>query len=134
MSDLQDHTKDELAAAAAVEGVEVKSKDTKAEIIEKLEHAHEHAAPGATHAHPGNHGQFIIGTQQRRSDEDAILGSFVDVVDGEHQGRFGHFFDVVESDSNGFPVTALVRTRDSRSDVLSLPYESLRPSERAGGR
>lgn len=124
-----EHTKAELEAAAAVEGVEVKSKDTKAEIAEKLA---SQGPPAATHAHPGNQGTFVVGNQQRRSDDDAILNSFVDVVSGEHQGRYGVFFDVAESESNGFPKVALVRSRDAENEVLSVPYESLRPSERRG--
>jgi hypothetical protein len=127
-----EHSKTELAAAAAVEGVDVKSKDTKADIAGKL--VNSDAPPTATSARPGNQGTYVVGNQQKRSDDDAVLGSFVDVVDGEHQGRFGHFFDVADSEQGGFPKTVLVRTRDEFNEVLRVLYKHLRPSRRAGGR
>ena len=127
-----DHTKAQLEAAAAVEGVEVGSKDTKAVIAEKL--AHSSDAPGLTHAHPGNHGVFIVGNVRRRDDQDALLNSFVDVVSGEHQGRYGHLFDVVDSEKDGVPRTVHVRSRDANNEVLTVAYKDVRPSERRGGR
>lgn len=126
-----EHTKAELEAAAAVEGVEVKSKDTKADIAAKLA---ESAVSVSLHARPGSQGQFIHNNVLRRSDNDAVLGSWVDVVAGEHAGRYGAFYAVSQSDEKGFPTTAMVRTRDADNLLLEVPYESLRPSERAGGR
>lgn len=127
-----EHSKTELAAAAAVEGVEVKSKDTKADIAGKLASAGD--APGLTRATPGHPGPMIVGTVRQRSDEDALLGHWVDVVSGEYQGKFGQFFDVAESDKDGIPKTALVRTRDAQAEVIRVAYGDLRPSERTGGR
>lgn len=60
----------------------------------------------------------------RRRDEDAVLGHFVNVVSGEHKGRYGVFIDV-ESDGE----TAIVRTRDAENDTFSVPISDLRPAE-----
>lgn len=71
-----------------------------------------------------------------RSDEDAVQGQFVDVVDGEHKGRRGAFLSVVEHDleGDGFPKSILVRTRDELNELLTVAYEHVRPSKYTGGR
>lgn len=70
----------------------------------------------------------------RRTDQDALLGSWVDVVDGEHRGKFGHYRQTLEWNKDEFPKTALVQTRDANAELIEVPYESLRQSERHGGR
>lgn len=69
-----------------------------------------------------------------RRDVDGIAGQFVDVVDGEHRGRFGHYVNTVSRDEDGVPETILIRTRDARNELLEVAYSEVRPSERAGGR
>lgn len=72
---------------------------------------------------------------QRRSDEDALLGSWVDVVGGEYQGRFGAFVSTVEHDAQtGYPLLVLVRTRDADNLLIEVAYQDIRPSARNGGR
>lgn len=72
--------------------------------------------------------------RNRRNDDDAILHSFVDVVDGDHKGRMGAFERVLEYGENGWPTKALVRTRDEFNELLAVAYDHLRPSRARGGR
>lgn len=60
----------------------------------------------------------------RRRDEDAILGHFVNVVSGEHEGRYGVFIDVAPDGE-----TAIVRSRDADNDVFSTAISDLRPAK-----
>lgn len=60
----------------------------------------------------------------RRRDEDAILGHFVNVVSGEHEGRYGVFVDVAADGE-----TAIVRSRDADNDVFSTAISDLRPAK-----
>ncbi len=69
-----------------------------------------------------------------RDDSDASVGHFVDVVEGEHKGRYGVLIDFADYDrKTGFPNKAIVRTRDKDTARIVVDYESLRPAE-AGGR
>lgn len=70
----------------------------------------------------------------RRSDDDGLEGGFVDVVDGEHEGRFGSFFRVLQHAADGYPKLILVKTRDAENELLSVAYAHVRPSKRGGGR
>lgn len=72
--------------------------------------------------------------RNKRSDDDAILHSFVNVVDGDHQGRMGAFERVLEYGEDGWPKRALVRTRDEFNELLSVAYDHLRPAGTHGGR
>lgn len=58
-----------------------------------------------------------------REDDAAVLGQFVDVVKGEHGGRYGVFVELAQDGK-----TAVVRTRDSASERLLCPVSSLRPA------
>lgn len=144
-----DFKKDELQAAAAVQGVEVPSGAKKADIAEAIVNQ----TPGAVAERPvvavpsdGNPGmphltsdqpavQFVTPDgRNRRTDEDAKVGGFVDVVDGEHKGRWGAFLRIVKHGADGWPEQALVRTRDEFNEDLVVPYEHLRDSVSKGGR
>jgi hypothetical protein len=111
------YKKDELVAAADVQGVEV----AKGDIAAKLS-----TAPGVA--------AVTVDNRTRRSDDDALLGGWVDVVSGEHQGRFGSYRDTAQVCSDGYPKTIWVRTRDADNLLLEVAYEDVRPAERTGGR
>lgn len=106
--------KDELKTAAAVQGVEVASGDTKADIAEKLVAAQPVVQP------------VQVDGRNRKSDEDGLEGHFVNVVDGEHKGRLGAFVSVVEREADGYPKQILVRTRDEYNQLLSVAYKHVR--------
>lgn len=58
-----------------------------------------------------------------RGDAAPVLGHFVEVVEGEHKGRYGTFWSLGPAQKE-----AVVRTRDKRTDLLSVPVEYLRPA------
>jgi hypothetical protein len=58
-----------------------------------------------------------------RGDEEPVLGHFVEVTSGKHQGRYGVFTEVADDGK-----TAVVRTRDSATERLAVPLSNLRPS------
>lgn len=64
------------------------------------------------------------GINDTRGANDPVLGHFVEVVEGEHKGRYGTFWNL---DDNG--VDAVVRTRDSFTDLLPVPISALRPAQ-----
>lgn len=70
----------------------------------------------------------------RRSGDDALFGSFVDVVAGEHEGRRGHYFQDVSHGEDGYPDRVLVRTRDADNLTLEVGYDEVRPTDYLGGR
>lgn len=71
----------------------------------------------------------VIDNSTRRNDDDAVQGSFVDVVAGEHEGRRGSFEHVVTyNDKDGYPETVLIRSRDQRSEPLVVNYKDVRPA------
>lgn len=116
-----EHTKDELVAAAKVEGVDVKSRDTKQVVAEKVAKA--------------THGPKVtVSNFNRRSGDDAILGHFVDVVGGEHQGRRGHYFADVSHGTDGYPERVHVQSRDADNLTLEVNYADIRPTDYHGGR
>ena len=60
----------------------------------------------------------------RREDDAPVLGHFVDVVSGEHEGRYG-VFETLNHDEK----TAVVRSRDAESERLVVKLSDLRPAE-----
>jgi hypothetical protein len=118
-----DFKKDELQTAAAVQGVEVPSGATKADIAEAL--VDQSTPPAAA---------VVVDNHTARSDDDAHLGSWVDVVSGEYTGRFGAYVSTVSSDSTGYPEQVIIRTRDADNLLLEVAYSDLRPSDSNGGR
>ena len=56
-------------------------------------------------------------------DSEAKVGGFVDVVDGEHQGRYGVLIEAPDKDH------CIVRTRDAATERLVVSYDQLRPAE-----
>ena len=72
--------------------------------------------------------------RSRRSDDDALEGGPVDIVDGEHAGKYGAFVRVLQHAADGYPKQILVRTRDAENELLSIAYDHVRPSKRTGGR
>jgi hypothetical protein len=115
------YKKDELVAAADMQGVEVEKGDTKADIAKKLS-----TAPGVA--------PVIVSNFTRRGDNDALLGGWVDIVSGPYQGRFGSYRDTAQVGSDGYPSEIYVRTRDQHNELLVVAYSDVRPSERTGGR
>ncbi len=67
----------------------------------------------------------------RRSDDDALEGSFVRVIAGEHAGTVGAYLSTLEHDATtGYPTLVLVRNRDHAGDVdlFAVPYTDVRPA------
>lgn len=62
-----------------------------------------------------------------RADGDPILGQFVEVTKGKHEGTYGVFLEL-EGDN-----TAVIRARDEIGQRLTVPLTSLKAS-RAGKR
>lgn len=114
------HTKDELVTAAKVEGVDVKSRDTKAEVAAKLGDARDD--------------KVLVDNFTRRSGDDALFGHFVDVIAGDHAGRRGHYFEDVSHGTDGYPLRVLVRSRDEHNEMLEVDYKDVRPTDYMGGR
>ena len=107
-----------------VPGAEGAAEDTP-EVTEGPEEARE-----ARTVHP----PVTVDNRTRRSDEDALLGSWVDVVSGQHAGRFGSYRETLTSGDDGYPSRILIRTRDAANELLEVDYSAVRPSERTGGR
>ena len=66
----------------------------------------------------------------RRSDQDAPMNSFVDVVSGTYAGRYGVLERAAtyNTGTDGYPNTVIVRSRDARNELLVCNYTDLRPS------
>lgn len=118
----QDFKKDELQTAAAVQGVDVPSSATKADIAQAIV---EQAPPAQA---------VVVDNHTARSDDDALHGGWVDVVSGEHAGRFAAYVSTVSNDSTGYPERIIVRTRDADNLLLEVNYSDVRPSVSNGGR
>lgn len=65
----------------------------------------------------------VVDQRGRRSDLDALEGHFARMVDG----RLVVIEKVAARDSSGYPVTVVVRTRDARNEVLTVPWTTLEP-------
>lgn len=77
----------------------------------------------------------VLNQFTRRSGDEPLLGSWVDIVAGPEQHRFGHYFEDVSNDpKTGYPDRVHVRVRDATNDVVEVGLEDIRPSERNGGR
>lgn len=121
-----DFKKAELQTAADVVGADVPSGATKADIADAIV-----AAQPTPAAAPVT----MVSTAHRRSDEDALFGSWVDVVAGEYSGRFGAFVATVSHDTvTGYPDVVVIRTRDADNLLVEVNYADVRPSDRNGGR
>lgn len=71
----------------------------------------------------------------RRSDEDALEGSQVTVISGEHAGQNAAFRQVVESDpQTGYPRLVLVRFQSANytHEYATVPYADVRPAQHPG--
>jgi hypothetical protein len=64
------------------------------------------------------------GINDVREDGAAVLGHFVEVVDGKHKGRYG-VFEEVSTSGRG----AIVRTRDNDSARITCDISDLVPAE-----
>ena len=64
-----------------------------------------------------------------RSDDDALLGHFVEVTGGKHSGRYGVLESAINPGSDGFPTDASVRTRDASVELLNVKYSDLKRAE-----
>ena len=114
--------KDELATAAAVVGADVSSSATKQDIAEAIV-AQTQPAPVAR--------AVIVDNFTRRNDDDAILGSFVDVVDGPYKGRYAAYLDdLTNNPETGYPQKVLLRTRDADHMLIDVNYSDIRPTAR----
>lgn len=90
---------------------------------------------------PGVQGGFVD-NMSRRSDHDALEGHFVSIdlnhsdIDDELResgGDYGVYLEPGDRDpKTGYPLTAVVRLRDSSNALVRVPYEALRPA--VGGR
>jgi hypothetical protein len=112
------YKKSELKAAAEVHGVDVPSGATKTDIAEAIVQSGP-ARPPVT-----------VDNRTSRGDDDALEGSFVKVVDGEHTGQVGVFTQVLRYGQDGYPELVLVRFRDATytHDVDAILYKDLRPA------
>jgi hypothetical protein len=118
--------KDELATAADVVGADVPSGATKQDLAEAIV---EQTAPAPV-VQP-----VVVDNFTRRDDNDALLGGWVDVVAGDHQGRRGWYMaDLTNDPETGYPSTVLVRTRDADSIDVDVNYADIRPTAYTGGR
>jgi len=111
-----DLKKPELQALAEVQGVDIPSGATKATIAEAI-------VAQSTPSLP-----VIVDGRTKRSDDDALEGGWVRVVDGEHAGRRGALLHVEERGADGYPTRCIIRTRDAMNQLLSVAYEHLRPT------
>lgn len=117
--------KDDLVTAAAVVGADVPSSATKQTIAEAIIQQ-----ATSTVATP-----VKVDNLTRRSDDDAMLGTFVDVINGPYAGRWGAYLDDLTNDpETGYPSVVLVRTRDADMLLIDVNYADIRPSVRTGGR
>lgn len=62
-----------------------------------------------------------LGLYDVRGDDEAVEGHFVDVVSGDHEGKYGVFL-YAEGD------TAVVKARDDLSDTFTTKITDLRPA------
>ena len=64
-----------------------------------------------------------------RSDSDARVGAFVNVVKGKHKGRYGVLETVVTLGKDGYPDAVIVVSRDEHADRIVASYDDLVPAE-----
>lgn len=117
-----DFKKDELQTAATVTGVDVPASATKADLAEAIVSQQAPAQP------------VVVDNLTKRSDDDTLLGGWLDIVSGEYSGRFGTYVATVSHDGSGYPEQIVVRTRDADNLLVEVAYSDTRPSPRNGGR
>lgn len=68
--------------------------------------------------------------------EPALIGHFVDVIEGEHKGQRAAFVKAELLDKDDKPVRVLLRFRDHNYDheFAVVPYESIALTQYKGGR
>jgi len=65
----------------------------------------------------------------------AVLGSFVQILEGDYAGHFAAYLGNVEVDKEtGEPTIIQVRTRDADNMILNLPYDEVTSTTYSGGR
>ena len=67
-------------------------------------------------------------SNDRRADDQAIIGHFVEVTGGKEKGAYGVAIEVTDADKNGEPELVVVRTRDNDSRRIEVKYEDLVPA------
>lgn len=61
------------------------------------------------------------------ADVNPRLGGFVDVVDGEHAGRYGVYEETIaHNEKTGLPSVLRVRTRDANNELLIVDAADVR--------
>ena len=70
---------------------------------------------------PKKPGRFINDT---RGPSAPVLGHFVDVVGGEHEGRYGTFWNISDDEK-----WAVVRTRDNDTDLINVKVTDLQRAD-----
>lgn len=124
-----DNKKADLATTAEVLGADVPSGATKADIAEAIVSTTQTSASAPAAAVTVDNPTSVL------ADTDALSGSWVDVVSGEYQGRFGAYVAPVDRDATtGVPSRVIVRTRDADNLLIEVEYKDVAPSERTGGR
>lgn len=79
-------------------------------------------APETRRVDPPETSLPVRGLNDTRGPNAPVEGHFVDVVEGEHKGRYGTWVST-EGDF------AVVRTRDAYTDLFTVPISALRPAE-----
>jgi hypothetical protein len=66
------------------------------------------------------------GLNDRRADDEPVVGHFVEVTDGEHKGLFGTFTELAETEDT--EPQAVVVPRDNPLSRVTVPYADITPS------
>jgi len=61
-----------------------------------------------------------------------MYGHFCTVSDGEHEGVYGVFVDIISVDDQGYPELVQVRPRGNPLSLITVKYSDLEPSESRG--
>lgn len=67
------------------------------------------------------------GLNDRRADDEAVLGQFVTITKGEHEGVYGVFTEAF-ADEDGEVTQAVVRSRDNDTARYVVPIADLEPA------
>jgi len=80
------------------------------------------------------HPPVRVDNQTRRSDADALEGSAVKVLSGEHENQIGVFTKVLEHGDDGYPTRILLRFQDATysHEFGSEDYSNVRPVNHPG--
>jgi ribosomal protein S4E len=63
------------------------------------------------------------------TDDNARIGQFVYVAKGKHEGRYGVLETVVTQDSDNWPETVVVVSRDDNAERIVVDYSDLLPAD-----